>query len=77
MVDATITFNTVYLKLALNECVQRHGQVSPEGLARLSPALIEHVNLYGTYTFPIEKVRDLVGYRPLRLAELSSSSCPA
>jgi hypothetical protein len=26
-------------------------------------------HLYGTYTFPIEKVRDLGRHRPLRLAE--------
>jgi TnpA family transposase len=69
VVNAIITFNTVYLALALNEYVQRHGSVSPEVLAHLSPALMEHVNPYGTYTFPIEKVRDLDGYRPLRLAE--------
>jgi TnpA family transposase len=68
VVNAIITFNTVYLELALNEYVQRHGPVSPEVLAHLSPALMEHVNPYGTYTFPIEKVRSLDGYRPLRLA---------
>ncbi|MEV5543956.1 hypothetical protein AB0L13_44820 [Saccharopolyspora shandongensis] len=49
--------------------MQRHGPVSPEVLAHLSPALMEHVNPYGTYTFPIEEMRDLVGYRPLRQAE--------
>lgn len=47
VVNAIITFNTVYLELAL----------------------MEHVNPYGTYTFPIEKVRDLDGYRPLRMSE--------
>ncbi|MEV5542343.1 Tn3 family transposase, partial [Saccharopolyspora shandongensis] len=62
-------YNTVYLELALNEYVQRDGPVSPEVLAHLSPALMEHVNPYGTYTFPIEEVRDLVGYRPLRVGE--------
>jgi len=74
VVNAIITFNTVYLELALNEYVQRHGSVSPEVLAHLSPALMEHVNPYGTYTFPIEKVRDLDGYRPLRLAEPSGQA---
>lgn len=65
----------MYLELALGEYVQRHGPVSPEVLAHLSPALMEHVNLYGgTYTFPIEKVRDLVGYRPLRLDELAGEA---
>ena len=62
----------MYLELALNEYIQQHGPVSPEVLAHLSSALMEHVNPYGTYTFPIEKVRDLVGYRPLRLAKLTS-----
>jgi TnpA family transposase len=71
VVNAIITFNTVYLQLALDEYVQRHGPVSPEVLAHLSPALMEHVNPYGTYTFPIDEVRDLVCYRPLRQAELT------
>jgi len=35
---------------------------------------MEHVNQYGIYTFPLEKVRDLVGYRPLRLAELAGQA---
>ena len=59
----------MYLQLALDEYVQRHGPVSPEVLAHLSPTLMEHVNPYGTYTVPIEEMRDLVGYRPLRHAE--------
>ncbi|MEV6625602.1 hypothetical protein AB0M83_27000 [Amycolatopsis sp. NPDC051106] len=40
----------------------------------MSPALMEHVNPYGTYTFPIDEVRDLVGYRPLRQAELTGQA---
>jgi hypothetical protein len=52
----------------------RHGPVSPEVLGHLSPALMEHFNLYGTYTFPIEKVRDLASFRPLRLAELAGQA---
>lgn len=71
VVNAIITFDTVYLQLALDEYVQRHGPVSPEVLAHLSPALMERVNPYGTYTFPIDEVRDLVGYRSLRQAELT------
>lgn len=71
VVNAIITFNTVYLELALDEYVQRHGPVPPEVLAHLSPALMERVNPYGTYTFPIDEVRDLVGYRSLRQAELT------
>jgi Tn3 transposase DDE domain len=66
--------NTVYLELAVNEYVQRHGPVSPEVLAHLSPALMEHVNPYGTYIFPSGKVRDLDGFRPLRLAELTGQA---
>jgi hypothetical protein len=49
----------------------REFPASPEVPAHLSPALMEHVNPYGTYTFPIDEVRDLVGYRPLRQAELT------
>ena len=56
----------MYLRLALDEYVQQHGPVAPDVLAHLSPALMEHVNSYGFYTFPIEKIREQVGYRPLR-----------
>ena len=48
LVNAIITWNTVYMELALAEYVRRHGPVSPEILAHLSPALMEHVNQYGT-----------------------------
>lgn len=41
---------------SLAEYVRQHSPVPPEVLAYLSPALMEHVNQYGTYTFPIEKV---------------------
>jgi TnpA family transposase len=71
LVNAVITWNTVYLELALAEYVHRHGPVPLEILAHLSPALLEHVNQYGTYDFPIEKVYAHQGYRPLRLAELA------
>jgi hypothetical protein len=64
-----ITWNTVYLELALAEYVRAHGPVAPEVLAHLSPALMEHVNQYGTYTFPIEKVLARQGFRPLRAPE--------
>ncbi|HJP80212.1 MAG TPA: Tn3 family transposase [Pseudonocardiaceae bacterium] len=66
VVNAIITWNTVYLELALAEYVRAHGPVAPEVLAHLSPALMEHVNQYGTYTFPIEKVLARRGFRPLR-----------
>jgi TnpA family transposase len=68
LVNAIITWNTVYMELALAEYVRRNGPVSPEILAHLSPALMEHVNQYGTYTFPIDKVYARSGLRPLRLA---------
>jgi TnpA family transposase len=72
LVNAIITWNTVYMELALAEYVRRHGPVSPEILAHLSPALMEHVNQYGTYTFPIDKVYARQGFRPLRLAEATT-----
>lgn len=63
--NASITWNTVYLELSFAEYVRQHGPVAPEVLARLSPALMEHVAQYGTYTFPNEKVLARQRFRPL------------
>jgi hypothetical protein len=44
--------------------VQRPGAL----LAHVSPALMEHVNPYGTYEFPVEAEYARQGFRPLRQA---------
>ncbi|OLT40035.1 hypothetical protein BJF85_06850 [Saccharomonospora sp. CUA-673] len=64
--NAIITWNTAYLELALERLSQRCGRVDPDLLAHISPALMEHINPYGTYEFPVEAEYARTGYRPLR-----------
>jgi hypothetical protein len=49
VVNAIITWNTAYLELALDHLAARRGRIDRDLLARVSPALMEHVNPYGTY----------------------------
>jgi hypothetical protein len=42
--------------------------VQEDDLAHLSPARFEHVNPYGKYYFPIHKIAERQGLRPLRAA---------
>jgi hypothetical protein len=66
VVNAIITWNTAYLELALDHLAARRGRIDRDLLAHVSPALMEHVNPYGTYEFPVEAEYARTGYRPLR-----------
>ncbi|MGW3470058.1 Tn3 family transposase [Saccharopolyspora sp. NPDC000995] len=66
MTNAIITWNTAYLELALGHLSQRRGRIDRDLLAHVSPVLMEHVNPYGTYEFPVEHEYARIGYRPLR-----------
>lgn len=66
MVNAIICWNTAYLELALEHLVSSRGRIDPTLLAHISPALMGHVNSYGTYEFPVEAEYARTGYRPLR-----------
>lgn len=66
MVNAIITWNTAYLELALEHLAARPGRIDRNLLAHVSPALMEHVNPYGTYEFPVEAEYARTGFRPLR-----------
>lgn len=67
--NAIITWNTAYLELALAHLSQCRGRIDRSLLAHVSPALMEHVNPYGTYEFPVEAEYARTGYRPLREPE--------
>lgn len=69
MTNAIITWNTAYLELALERLAERCGRVDPDLLARISPALMEHITPYGTYEFPVEAEYARTGVRPLRNLE--------
>lgn len=60
VVNAIITWNTAYLELALEDLAVRRGRID-----HVSPALIEHVNPYGTYEFPVEAEYARQGFPPL------------
>ncbi len=66
VVNAIITWNTAYLELALEHLAERRGRIDRDLLAHVSPALMEHVNPYGTYEFPVEAEYARTGFRPLR-----------
>ncbi|GAA2688754.1 MULTISPECIES: transposase [Actinosynnema] len=48
----------------------RCGRIDHDRLAHVSPALMEDVNPYGTYEFPVEAEYARQGFRPLREARL-------
>jgi TnpA family transposase len=66
VVNAIITWNTAYLELALEHLAAKRGRIDRDLLAHVSPALMEHVNPYGTYEFPVEAEYARQGFRPLR-----------
>jgi Tn3 transposase DDE domain len=64
--NAVVLFNTVYLHDAL-EALRHDGHlVTDENVAHLSPALIDHINIYGSLTFDVEHELSRKGHRALR-----------
>nr|WP_040927639.1 Tn3 family transposase [Saccharomonospora azurea] len=66
VVNAITIWNTAYLELALARLAEHRGRIDRDLLAHISPALMEHVNPYGTYEFPVEAEYTRTGFRPLR-----------
>jgi hypothetical protein len=64
--DAVVLFNTVYLQHALDALRQRGHNVDGHAAVHLSPALHEHINPYGSYSFDIERELGRTDLRPLR-----------
>jgi TnpA family transposase len=64
--NAVVTWNTVYMAAVLEQLRAEGRTVNDEDIARLSPALYEHINPYGKYAFEVSE--DLRGakLRPLR-----------
>jgi hypothetical protein len=52
--------------LAPEHLAARRGRIDRDLLAHISPALMEHINPYGTYEFPVDAEYGRVGFRPLR-----------
>ncbi len=64
--NAIIAWNTTYIGLALDALAAEGADVDRELVGHLSPALLEHVRVYGTYTFDVDAEWRRAGYRPLR-----------
>jgi len=64
--SARTLFNTVYLQDALDALRGEGHPVSDEQVLHLSPALIDHVNIYGSLAFDVERELGRTERRPLR-----------
>ncbi len=64
--NAVVLFNTVYLQKVLGALRQDGHDVGDQAAAHLSPALHQHINFYGSYSFDVERELNRTGLRPLR-----------
>jgi Tn3 transposase DDE domain len=67
--NAIVAWNTSYIGLALDALAAlaaRGVDIDPELVGHLSPALLEHIRIYGTYTIDVDAEWSRVGPRPLR-----------
>jgi Tn3 transposase DDE domain len=64
--NAIIAWNTVYIGLALDALAADGADIDQGLVGHLSPALLEHVRVYGTYTFNVDAEWHRTGYWPLR-----------
>ncbi len=64
--NAVVLFNTVYLQKVLGTLRQDGHDVGDQAAAHLSPALHQHINVYGSYSFDVERELNRTGLRPLR-----------
>ena len=66
--NAVVVFNTLYLQDVLDALKREGHPVIDEAVGHLSPALLDHINPYGSYTFDIESELNRSRRRPLRPA---------
>jgi hypothetical protein len=64
--NAVVLFNTVYLQDALDALQADNHEVDDQAAVHLSPALIDHINPYGSYTFDVERELNRTRRRALR-----------
>ncbi len=64
--NAVVLFNSVYLQKVLGALRQDGHDVGDQAAAHLSPALHQHINFYGSYSFDVERELNRTGLRPLR-----------
>ena len=66
VVNAVVLWNTRYLDAALAQVRATGGLVKPEDVERLSPLLLDHVNVLGRYEFALKESVRQGQLRPLR-----------
>jgi hypothetical protein len=66
VVNAVVLWNTRYLDAALAQIRASGEVVKPEDVERLSPLLLEHVNVLGRYEFVLKDSVRQGQLRPLR-----------
>jgi TnpA family transposase len=66
VVNAVVLWNTRYLDAALAQARASGAVVKPEDEARLSPLLLDHVNVLGRYEFTLKESVQKGHLRPLR-----------
>jgi Tn3 transposase DDE domain len=66
VVNAVVLWNTRYLDAALAQVSTSRATVKPEDVERLSPLLLDHINVLGRYEFNLKKSIRQGKLRPLR-----------
>ena len=66
VVNAVVLWNTRYLDAALAQARTSGVTVKPEDVERLSPLLLDHVNVLGRYEFALKESVRQGRLRPLR-----------
>jgi len=66
VVNAVVLWNTRYLDAALSRARASGVSVNPEDVERLSPLLLDHINVLGRYEFILTKSVQQGRLRPLR-----------
>ena len=66
LTNAIITWNTIYTEAAIQHLTETGTKIARHHLAHLSPAIHEHINLYGKYDFTNPTPPPPGQLRPLR-----------
>jgi TnpA family transposase len=71
LTNAVVLWNTVYIADALEE-LRRGADIDDEAAAHLSPALMDHINPFGRYSFDVDRELARTTRRPLRRPRASA-----
>jgi hypothetical protein len=53
VINIIVLWNTLYMNAALEELRRECQTINPEDVARLSPLILDHINLLGRYAFSV------------------------